>query len=228
MFPMIRARAQARVNAARSVPGDLVLQGAVEVEDQRRVYSNFFALDEVRLRHERFDGSMSETLDRAVFVPVDAAFVLPYDPVRDRVLLIEQFRMGPLMRGDRACWQLELIAGRVDAGETPVEAAIREAREEAGLTVGDLQEIAQIYPSSGCSTEFFHVFLGICDLPDVAEGTGGLAEEGEDIRSHLLSFDALLEMCDAQRIPNAALTLAAYWLARHRERLRLARGGATS
>lgn len=220
MFPMIRARAASKVNAARSRHGQGTMQGRIEVETQDRAYSHFFALDDIRLRHERFDGSMSGTLDRAVFIAADAAILLPYDPVRDRVLLVEQMRMGPFARGDRACWQLEPIAGRVDAGETPLQAARREAQEEAGLILGEVETVAEVYASPGNSTEFYYIFCGHADLPDGVTGIGGLETEDEDIRSHILSFDALLALVEGQGAANAPLVLATYWLARHRDRLR--------
>tara|TARA_R110002049_G_scaffold23545_7_gene83525 strand:+ start:11101 stop:12234 length:1134 start_codon:yes stop_codon:yes gene_type:complete len=227
MFPMIRARAASKVNAAHSRHGAGTKQGKVEVIESTRSYANFFALDDMRLRHERFDGAMSAEVLRAVFIAADAALVLPYDPVRDRVLLVEQFRMGPLARGDRACWQLEPIAGRMDAGETPQETARREAREEAGITLGALERVAEVYASPGNSTEFYHIFVGLADLPDSAAGMGGLDSEDEDIRSHVIGFDALMDLVDGLHAANAPLVLAAYWLARHRERLRLAGAGAT-
>lgn len=220
MFPMIRARASSKVNAAQSLHGERTMQGRVEVTSQTRAYAHFFALDDVQLRHERFDGSLSPTLDRAVFVAADAAILLPYDPVRDRVLLVEQMRMGPLVRGDRACWQLEPIAGRVDAGETPEHAARREAHEEAGLTLAQIECVAEVYASPGTSTEFYYIFCGIADLPDSIAGLGGLETEDEDIRSHLLSFEALMALVEGQGAANAPLVLAVYWLARHRSRLR--------
>lgn len=220
MFPMIRARAASRVNAAASRHGAGTMQGRIEVAAQERAYSRFFALDDIRLRHERFDGAMSGLLDRAVFIAADAAILLPYDPVRDRVLLVEQMRMGPFARGDRACWQLEPIAGRVDAGETPLQAARREAREEAGLTLGEIETVAEVYASPGNSTEFYYIFCGLADLPDSITGVGGLETEDEDIRSHTLSFDALMALVEGQGAANAPLVLAAFWLARHRDRLR--------
>lgn len=220
MFPMIRARAASKVNAARSRHGEGTMQGRIDVESQNRAYSHFFALDDIRLRHERFDGSMSGTLDRAVFIASDAAILLPYDPIRDRVLLVEQMRMGPFARGDRACWQLEPIAGRVDAGETPLQAARREAQEEAGLTLGEIETVAEVYASPGTSTEFYYIFCGLADLPDSITGVGGLETEDEDIRSHTLSFEALMALVEGQGAANAPLVLAAFWLARHRDRLR--------
>lgn len=227
IFSRIRSRAQARVDAQSSLHGARTFHGQVDLLRQNRVYSNYYALDEIRLRHAQFDGTMSDNLERAVFVGGDAAMVLPYDPKRDRVMLVEQIRMGPLVRGDGSVWQLEPIAGGIDPGETPQTAARREAQEEAGLTLNALEKIAEVYASPGNATEFFYIFLGLADLPDAAEGVGGRPDEHEDIRSHLMSFVELMELCDSFAACNAPLVLAANWLARHRERLRSEGGGAT-
>lgn len=220
MFPRIRARAASKVRGSQSVQGAQTYKGKVELTRIAPAYASFFALDDVFLRHERFDGSMTREIERAVLVSSDAAIVLPYDPVRDRVLLVEQVRMGPAIRGDTALWQLEPIAGLVDAGETPQEAARREAIEEAGLTLQSLETIAQVYSSPGNSTGFYYIYLGLVDLPDGSAGAGGLDSEDEDIRSHLMSFDDLLALADSLDAANAPLVLATYWLARHRSRLR--------
>ncbi|WP_299356144.1 NUDIX domain-containing protein [uncultured Shimia sp.] len=223
MFPMIRARATARVNARQSNPA-LSPSGFsdqdVTVTAVSRRYVNFFALDEYDLSFRRYDGGASNMVLRAVFQGSDAAIVLPYDPVRDRVLLIEQFRPGPFARGDEKPWQLEPIAGRVDAGETPKETAHRETREEAGLSLRELHDVSHCYASPGCTTEYYHIYLGICDLPDDVTGISGIESEAEDIRSYLFDFDELMDMVDKMQAVNAPLVLAALWLARHRERLR--------
>ncbi|MEM6939160.1 MAG: NUDIX domain-containing protein [Pseudomonadota bacterium] len=220
MSPMIRARAASALRAAQSRHGRDCFEGTIDVQGRERVYAKFFALDDLKVRHARFDGSMSDVLDRAVFVAADAAFVLPYDPVRDRVLVIEQVRMGLVARGDRTCWHMETIAGRIDAGETPEAAARREALEEAGLEIGAMELIGEVYPTSGCSTEFFYLYLGSADLHDAAAGRGGLASEDEDIRGHLWSFDELMQRALSFDLGNAMLLTSAYYLAHHRARLR--------
>ncbi|WP_299736992.1 NUDIX domain-containing protein [uncultured Roseobacter sp.] len=222
MFPMIRARAWSQVNAAQSRHSADMLHGRIDMAERTRKYARYFAVDELRLRHERFDGTMSEKMLRAVFIAADAALVLPYDPVRDRVLLIEQMRVGPLARGDTSLWHLEPIAGRLDPGEPAQAAARREAVEEAGVELGALHEVAECYCSPGNSTEFYYIYVGLADLPDDITGVGGLADEDEDIRSHLMDFDELMRLCDNQLIANAPLVLMAYWLARHRAGLRAA------
>lgn len=222
MFPMIRSRAASQVRAAGSLHGKRTLKGSAEIVSRTRAYAKFFALDDIKIRHDRFQGGPQIEIDRAVFYGVDAAILLPYDPVRDRVLLVEQFRVGPLARGDQAVWQLEPIAGLVDAGETPQEAALREAQEEAGLSLRAIEKVAEVYATPGNSAEFYYIYLGLADLPDKITGIGGLDSEGEDIRSHLLSFDALMTLVESFEAANAPLVLAALWLARHRERLRSA------
>lgn len=227
MFPVIRVRAWSRVLAERTVGDAMTTKGQVEVHKTTRCYSNFYAIDEIQLRHSTFDGGWSPQIERGVFYAADAALVLPYDPVRDRVMVIEQFRIGPFARGDQNYWQLEPIAGRLDPGESPETAARREALEEAGLHIGALEKVGETYSSPGNSTEFYYTFVGIADLPDDITGTHGLPEEGEDIRSLLMSFEEFMALCDTQGAANTPLVMAGYWLARHRPRLRLAQGAAT-
>lgn len=219
-FPRIRARAWSRVLAQNSRHGSDVLAGRVEIVNRTRAYTGFFGLDEIQLRHETFDGGMSEVLERGVFISSDAAIVLPYDPVRDRVLLVEQIRLGAIGRHDPVMWQMEPVAGLIDSGESPQDAAHREAHEEAGLIFDRLEAVGECYASPGAATDFFHLYVGLCALPDGSAGVSGEVEEGENIRSHILSFDALMELAEARRTANAPLTLLTYWLAYHRDRLR--------
>lgn len=223
-YRMMLMRAGARLRAAGEAgPTTLRRQaegGDVQVLASRQAYANYFAVEEYDLRHRRFDGAMSADINRAVFVTGDAAIVLPYDPVRDRVMVIEQFRVVPVGRGDPQPWMIEAIAGRVDGGETPQDAALREAREEAGIEIARLVEAVHAYPSPGTVAEYLYSYVGIADLPDGIAGTAGLLTEAEDIRSHLLSFDRLMALVDTGEVNSMPLILLAYWLARNRERLR--------
>ncbi|MEM9967801.1 MAG: NUDIX domain-containing protein [Pseudomonadota bacterium] len=227
MFPAIRARAASQRRGPYSRHGARTFKGTADIFTRRRRYSGFFALDDVALRHQKFDGLSSDLLNRAAFISADAALVLPYDPVTDRVLLVEQFRVGPFLRHDQAPWQLEPIAGRIDAGETPEAAARRESFEEAGLALDALETVAEVYPSPGGSTEFFYIFVGLADLSKAKSEITGLASEHEDIKTHILSFDALMTLAADFAVANAPLALCAYWLAYHRDRLRSERGEGT-
>ena len=226
-MPQIRARAQARLNAAmEDVPQTRFTRDDVILGTQRRAYANFFILDELDLTFRLFDGSLSAPVTRAVFVGGDAAIVLPYDPVRDVVMVVEQFRAPPYVRGDKSPWMAEPIAGRLDAGESAEDAAYREAREEAGLSLSALHEVARGYPSPGASSEHFSLFVGIADLPEEACGVGGLAGEDEDISSEIIGFEDFIARVEAGAFRVIPLIACAYWLAMHRARLRKEHGGA--
>ena len=190
---------------------------------RREPYARFFAVEEYDLAFRQFDGGLGPVVTRAVFVSGDAVTVLPYDPLRDRVLVVEQFRSGPFGRGDANPWQLEAIAGRIDAGETAEEAARREAVEEAGLTLGALEKVAEYYPTPGICAEFLYSYVAICELPDGSAGVFGVEGEAEDIRGHLIGFSDLMALVASGEVGNAPLILTALWL--QRERARLRRGG---
>lgn len=213
----LRAAGAPSPAAVRRAPGE------VQIAALDLPYAGFFGVEEYRLLYARFNGGLSAEVLRSVFTSGDAVTVLPYDLARDRVLLIEQFRMGPLSRGDRNPWQLEAVAGRIDPGETPEEAGRREAVEEAGLAVGALLPVAEYYPTTGAVSEYLYSYVGLCDLPDGTAGVFGLEVEAEDIRGHLLPFDALMDLVTTGEVTNAALLISALWLQRERPRLRAAR-----
>lgn len=222
-MPMILARAGAQVAAAAGAPADLRSPASadqVQVTSVDTPHEGFFLTREYALHHPQYDGGTSDLLRREVFVVSDAALVLPYDPRRDRVLLVEQFRMGPFGRGDPRPWALEPVAGRIDAGETPEQAAYRECIEETGLHLSGLERISGHYCSPGCSTEYFHLFLGLCDLPDEGRTLGGLDSEAEDIRSHVIPFDRAMALLDSGEANNGPLVLSLIWLSKERDRLR--------
>lgn len=217
---MVRASSRLR---AQAEPAPQTLRGAaagISLADLRQPYANFFAVEEYDLSFARFDGTPSPQITRAVFVSGDAVTVLPYDPGRDRVLLVEQLRAGPLGRGDPNPWQLEAIAGRIDPGESPEQAARREAEEEAGLTLGPLLPVAGYYPSPGAKTEYLYSYVAVTDLPDGAAGVFGVEDEAEDIRGHLIGFDQAMALVATGEVQNAPLLVTLLWLQRERGRLR--------
>jgi nudix-type nucleoside diphosphatase (YffH/AdpP family) len=217
----IRALARAR-GARETVPSRLgsgLGADAVEPVARDEAYARYFGVEEHRLRHRRFDGSMSEVLERAVFTSGDAVTVVPFDPRRGTVLLIEQFRTGVFARRDPHPWCLEAVAGRCDRIEPPEETARREAREEAGLDLGRIERIAGYYPSPGTMAEYITAFVGEADLGR-AGGTHGLAEEHEDIRALVVPLEAALGALAAGEVRNAPLMLSLYWLEANAARLR--------
>ncbi|MEO0892523.1 MAG: NUDIX domain-containing protein [Pseudomonadota bacterium] len=226
-LPMILSRAvaaRAAVDAAKdaTLPAHRshTRRDAITCHRVEASHEGFFLTRTYHIQHPRFDGTMSDILRREVFVAADAVIVLPYDPVRDRVLLVEQFRLGPFGRGDPFPWVLEPVAGRVDAGETPEQAARRECQEEAGLSLSHMEHVTSHYCSPGASTEFYHCYLALTDLPDCSEGQGGLETEAEDIRTHVLSFDDAMGLLTSKEANIGPMILLLLWLERERPRLR--------
>jgi len=224
-YRLMLVRGASRVRAAQAAPVTRRMRagpGDLDLRRRSQPYAHFFAVEEYDLRFRRFDGTMSPEINRAVFLSGDAVTVLPYDPRRDRVLLVEQFRAGVYGRGDPQPWSLEAIAGRVDPDEPPETAARREAVEEAGLTLGALEWVAGYYPSPGAKAEYLYNFVALCDLPDDAAGVFGVEGEAEDIRGHLVDFAEFESMVRSGEIQNGPLLITALWLQRERPRLRAA------
>ena len=213
------ARALAKDGTPSTVRRD-AKPGDVTVQERLPGFNGFFETAAFRFDHVRFDGSRSPSVMRETFLAFDAALVLPYDPKTDHVLLIEQLRFGPLWREDPNPWVFEPIAGVVDAGEAPEDAARREAVEEAGLSLGPLEHIAKVYASPGYSTEFFHCYLSVTDLNSFSASANGLVSEHEDIRSHVLSFERVMQLVSTGEVNAGPLVMMLYWLASQRARLR--------
>jgi len=189
-------------------------------------HQGFFRLDRYRLQHDLFAGGTSPVITRELLERGRAAAVLPYDPVRDSVVMIEQFRIGAI-RSEHGAWLLEFVAGIIEDGEKPEDVVRREALEEAGCELGELVPVARYLPSPGGSTEELYLYCGRVDAGG-AGGIHGLDEEAEDIRVHVYSFDKAMDLLERGRIDSAAPIIALQWLALHRERLRrrwLAAGG---
>lgn len=190
----------------------------VRVLAEEQVYSGFFRIRRLTVQHRLFDGGWSEPLVREVFERGDAVGVLPYDPERDHVILIEQFRPGAI-RGTDSPWMLELVAGVVEPGEQDDDVARREALEEAGCDLADLVPVATVLPSAGACSEQVRLFCGRTASASAGE-VHGLAEEGEDILVHSLPRGEALDLLQRNLIPNGHTVIALQWLALNGEALR--------
>ncbi|WLG95359.1 NUDIX domain-containing protein [Pseudomonas sp. FP198] len=190
----------------------------VDIVKRETCFKGFYKLDRLVLRHELFAGGMSREISRELFVRHDAVCVLPYDPQRDEVVLIEQFRVGAIGKAANP-WLVELVAGLIDKDEQPEEVAHREAQEEAGLVFAALWPMTKYFPSPGGSNEFVHLYLGRCDSTG-AGGLHGLLEEAEDIRVKTWPFEDALQAVRDGRICNAASIIALQWLALNRDEVR--------
>ncbi|MDF0534087.1 ADP-ribose diphosphatase [Shewanella yunxiaonensis] len=182
----------------------------IEILGKRTLYSGFFSMEEYRFRHRLFAGGWSGEVRREIFERGHAVVVLPYDPVLDQVVLIEQLRFPAVMTSDSP-WLLELVAGMIDSDETPEQVARRELMEESGLTARSLHAISSYLSSPGGSTERFYFYWAAVDA-SVAGGIHGLAAEHEDIRVVVLPRQQAYEMTTDGRIDNVSTALGLQWL----------------
>ena len=190
----------------------------VELRERTTPYQGYFRLDRYRLRHRRFDGGWSEVMTREVFERGHAASVLPYDPARDAVVLVEQFRTGALAAGMEP-WLVEAVAGIIEPGEDPADVVRREAVEEAGCVITDLEPIGTVLLSPGGSSETLSMYLGRADISGVG-GIHGLAHEHEDIRAFVVPAEEALARLARAEYLNAPLVMSLQWLALNRARMR--------
>lgn len=190
----------------------------VEIIARETRYKGFFSIIAYRFRHRLFNGEMSGEVVREVFERGHAAVLLPYDPQRDEVVLIEQIRIPALDSSDTP-WLLEMVAGIIEEGETVEDVARREALEEANIVVKRCKPALNYLASPGGTSERLSIMVGEVDAT-TAEGIHGLEAENEDIRVHVVSREQAYRWVEEGIIDNAASVIALQWLALHHEKLR--------
>lgn len=190
----------------------------VEIIARETLYCGFFSLTLYRFRHRLFNGEMSAEVKREIFERGHAAVLLPYDPLRDKVVLIEQLRIAAV-DSSNSPWLLEMVAGMIETGESVEDVCRREAQEEAGVVVGRCKRMLSYLASPGGTSERLSIMVGEVDAT-TAEGIHGLEEENEDIRVHVVSREQAYRWVEKGAIDNAATVIALQWLALHHESLR--------
>lgn len=190
----------------------------VEIIARETLYSGFFSMELYRFRHRLFNGEMSGEIKREIFERGHAAVLLPFDPVRDEVVLVEQIRIAAYDVSESP-WLLEMVAGMIEEGESVEDVARREALEEAGLVVGRTKPVLSYLASPGGTSERLSIMVGEVDAT-TAEGIHGLADENEDIRVHVVSRELAYQWVEEGKIDNAASVIALQWLQLHYQTLR--------
>ncbi len=183
-----------------------------------RAYDGHFKVDQLVVQHELFAGGMSNALKRERVSRKNSVAVLPYDPLRDEVVLVEQFRIGALEQ-DESPWLIEIVAGLLEQGEDYEQVAVREAMEEANCVLDNLHYVTSFYPTPGGFAEVSHVYIGQTNTQELG-GTFGLQEEGEDIRVHVVSSDEAIEMLGQGKIRSAIPMIAMYNFIQLRDKLK--------
>lgn len=182
----------------------------VEILEKKPLYRGHVALDLYSVRHKLFAGGWSGAFTREVMARGEAVGVLPFDPQRNQIVLVEQFRIGAYLAG-RPPWQTEIVCGVIEDGETPEDVARREAREESGCEIGELRFIAEALSSPGLMSETVALFCGRIDSAGVG-GIHGVDGENEDIRAFTLPAADIADWLASGRVTHAASVIALQWL----------------
>lgn len=189
-------------------------QQDLQIIREETLYKGHFELKKMVFRHKLFSGEMSGEVVRELLIKGAAAAVIAYDPIQDKVVLVEQVRIGAYDPTSRQSpWLVELIAGMIEEGESPEAVAIRESQEEAGLEINHLQHAVSVWDSPGGTVERLHIFLGLVDSTKVvAGGVHGLAEENEDILVHVVSREQAYQWVEQGKIDNVIAVVGLQWL----------------
>lgn len=189
----------------------------VEVMSSKSIHKGHFELKLHKLRFKKFSGDWSEWIEREQICIASSAAVVLYDPKKEVVIMIEQFRLGALEQ-QSSPWLLEIVAGYVEPGETPEQSVEREAWEEAHCKVEKLIPICEFYTTPGGSNERTSIFCGLCDSSNV-EGIYGNAQEQEDIKVHVLPVKEVLRILEKGMLTSSSTMIGLQWLRDNRDQL---------
>ena len=194
----------------------------LEVLEDSVVWGGRFAMQRVRFRYTRFDGTPSGILTWELWRRGQGVLILPYDPLTDRVALIEQFRL-PAHAAGLPPVMTECPAGLLEAGEDSAVAGARELAEETGLIAQAMTRMGGFLLMQGGCDEVVHFHCARVDLPDAGPGSGathGLDTEHEETRVLVMPAEDAFRMVAENSIQNAPGALALLWLQVNRARLR--------
>ena len=176
---------------------------------KRKIYDGFFKLHEISFIHKKHNGKWSDEIKREIFGGAHVSGVLPYDPIKKKIVLIKQFRPGLLKRKELPI-MTEIVAGIIDDKENPHETAKRECKEETGCEIKKLIEIFSYYPAPGSSESYYNLYLGEIES---FEGTRNMGQqkENEDILAKSYSIDEIKSLLSNNKIKNGLTLLALQW-----------------
>jgi len=180
-----------------------------KIINKKNLYSGFFGLNKYKFIHEKHNGDWTDTVEREIFSGAHVSSLLPYDPVKEEIILIQQFRAGILSRYDED-YLYEIVAGIIDGDEKPQETAKRECFEETGCKVKKIIPIQAYFPAPGSSESYYHLFLGEINSFD-GERIKGLESENEDILVKSFKINDVRNMLKKKKIKNGLTLIAIQW-----------------
>ena len=180
-----------------------------KIINKQNLYSGFFSLNKYEFIHKKHDGEWTSTVGREIFSGAHVSTLLPYDPIKKEIILIQQFRAGVLSRYDED-YLYEIVAGIIDPGENPEETARRECFEETGCEVKKIHSIQSYFPAPGSSESYYHIYLGEIQAFE-GERIKGLDKENEDILVKSFKVDEVRQMLKEKKIINGLTLVALQW-----------------
>ena len=180
-----------------------------KIINKKNLYSGFFSLNKYEFIHQKHNGEWTDKIDREIFGGAHVSTLLPYDPIKKEIILIQQFRAGVLSRGYES-YLYEIVAGIIDEGENPEETAIRECFEETGCQVKMIHPIYSYFPAPGSSESYYHLYLGEIQAFD-GERIRGLEKEHEDILVKSFKIEEVRQMLKEKKIINGLTLVALQW-----------------
>lgn len=188
-----------------------------DIHQKQLLHNGHFRLLDFYLSHEKYDGGKTPVLHRELVQRSNAVAMVAYDPDQDKIVLIEQFRVGAI--SEKQPWLIEIVAGLIEEGESPEQVTIREAQEEIGCTPSELVKIAGFYTSPGESTEWVDLYIGRVSVSELAT-TAGLDHEGEDIKVIVVPATKVPEMLLQGKIRSAIAIIGLQWFEMNKDAIR--------
>jgi len=180
-----------------------------KIINKKKIHDGFFKMHQINFTHQKHNGEWSPEVSREIFGGAQVATVLPYDPIKKKIVLIKQFRIGVLERKNDPLL-IEIVAGMVDSGETPIEAAKRECLEETGCIANKIKKIYSYYPAPGSSESYYHFFLAEVNAYD-DERIFGQEYENEDILVKSYTIPEIKKLLKDKKIINGVTLIALQW-----------------
>jgi len=190
----------------------------IDIIEKRTIWQGYFKMVKYFFRHPLYAGGKSEVIEREMFERGHAVAVIPYDPISDEIVLIEQIRVGAF-ESKQNPWLIEVVAGVIEEGEVSVDVAYRELFEESGVAAQSMEQVMSFLTSPGASSESIDLYLAKVDASTSVK-FAGLDEEGEDIKVLSVKVDDAIAALDSGLIVNGPTVIAIQWLARHHQQVR--------
>ena len=185
------------------------MESKFKIINKKNIHSGFFKMNEITLKYRKYDGNWSNEVKRELFGGAQVSAVLPYDPLKKEIILIQQFRPGTISKNFDN-YLNEIVAGIIDPGEKPETTAKRECMEETGCKVKKLVPIQGYFPAPGSSESFYHLFLAEIET-FVGQRILGLKTENEDILVKSYKISEVKKMLQNKQILNGLTLIALQW-----------------